>query len=333
MTTSFPNYADPSPLSNYFSIRLVAIIFTVTSLVCSIITAVVYVYLCFCNYEHAQRLTLQFVMVATVAAIIVEILDIINWTLLGNSTYCGGARTVILFFNCINAAALSCIGLNLVIILYFGMPKQRAIKPFYYPGIVLLSLIAISVPIYQAFNWYSQSSRPVQYERSCWYYSRHFDGTGESNFFWLWYYCFIFLIITVSACLSMAAMWKLHSAYKSKKSSSQEAQEQTNNSIFYKVGVRCILYSLVPFIVNVWSFIVQFVEFCPNHSNYPISCIDAALSSCSGIFVSVIFFSEPTITSFISERWRNVHHSAQDTDEEPPHLLEEHSSAVSVHGI
>ncbi|CAO3589428.1 unnamed protein product [Absidia cylindrospora] len=158
MTTSSPHHADPSPLSKYYAIRLAVIIFTVTSLVCSVITALVYVYLYFRNYEHAQRLTLQFVMLSTVAAIIVEILDIVNWTQLGNSTYCGGARTVILFFNCVNALALSCIGLNLVIIIYFGMPKQRAIKPFYYPGIVILSLIATSVPIYQAFNWYSQST-------------------------------------------------------------------------------------------------------------------------------------------------------------------------------
>ncbi|CAO3589427.1 unnamed protein product [Absidia cylindrospora] len=123
-------------------------------------------------------------------------------------------------------------------------------------------------------------------------------------------------------------MWKLHSAYRSKKSSSEET-----NSVFYKVGVRCILYSLVPILVNIWSFIVQFVSYFPSHYNYPISCIDAVLSSCCGIFVAIIFFSEPTITSFISQQWRKMNYTAQHTDEEPPHLFEEHSSSVSVHGI
>lgn len=82
----------------------------------------------------------------------------------------------------------------------------------------------------------------------------------------------------------------------------------SSNKVLFRVGIRCVLYTLgkfigggesnndiqlilscviiVPFIVNVWSFIMQLTEFHADDSNYPLVFIDAFLSSCCGTFYS-----------------------------------------------
>lgn len=53
-----------------------------------------------------------------------------------------------------------------------------------------------------------------------------------------------------------------------------------------------------------------------------------------GLFISAIFFSEPTVTSFILEKWHKLmNHSVSNTGEDPPHLLQELSSSTAVEGI
>lgn len=163
-----PYHGDLAVASQFVPLRVVVIVFTSVSLLCALCTGIVYIYLCLNNYEYARRPTLQFVMLATVSTVIVEILDIINWALIGNSRYCGISRTFLLFFNAVNASSLSCIGLNLVFLLYSGVATQNKMKRFYYPGIFLVSLVATSIPIYQASHWYSQASREIEYHRSCW---------------------------------------------------------------------------------------------------------------------------------------------------------------------
>ncbi|KAI8336542.1 hypothetical protein BC941DRAFT_427409 [Chlamydoabsidia padenii] len=316
-----PHQDDSSPLAAFTPLRLLVLIFSCLSFLCAICTTLVYICLWRDNSSHARRPTLQFVMVASVAIIIVEILDVVDWALIGNSRYCGISRTFLLFFNAVNASSLSCIGLNLVLLLYAGMATRKKAERFYYPGILVMSLVATSVPIYQACHWYSQKTRLIQYERSCWFYSRHFDGQGESNFFWLWYFCVLFLIILAATILSVLAIWKIFSKHNNGKQ--QQDKQTLLKDVFYRVGIRCVLYTLVPFFVNVWSFIMQFTEFHRHQSNYPIAYIDAILSCCSGIFVSVIFFSEPTIINFITKKWLNRHPSPSHTDDDLSSTTEE----------
>ncbi|KAI9301673.1 hypothetical protein BJ944DRAFT_133683, partial [Cunninghamella echinulata] len=65
------------------------------------------------------------------------------------------------------------------------------------------------------------------------------------------------------------------------------------------------IYILVPFIVNIWTFCLQVIEINPPRYHSPIAIFDAIFSSCSGILISIIFFSEPTITAYISEKYRS----------------------------
>ncbi|SAM01512.1 hypothetical protein [Absidia glauca] len=323
MNNSRPYHGDTGIADEFIPLRMVVIVFTSASLFCSLCTGMVYIFLCFNNYKNAQRPTLQFVMLATVSTVIVETLDIVNWALIGNSRYCGISRTFLLFFNAVNASSLSCIGLNLIFLLYSGVATQNKVKYFYYPGIFLVSLIATSVPIYQACHWYSQAARDIQYNRSCWFYSRHYDGSGEWNFFWLWYFCVLFVIIIVAGVSSILAVCKLFLEYQKQDTSI------SSKKVFLRVGIRCVLYTLVPFIVNIWSFIMQFTEFHAYEYNYPLVFIDAFLSSCCGILVSAIFFSEPTVITFLMGKCFR-RHSSSHTIDDLPYSTEDHSTAVPV---
>ncbi|KAI8084971.1 uncharacterized protein BX664DRAFT_338225 [Halteromyces radiatus] len=315
------------PFSYFLPIRICVITFTIISLFSSVATSLTYVCLWFNNRKHAQRLTLQYVMVAVVALIVVEILDIVNWTVAGNSDYCENTSVVIMAFNTVAVSALGTIGLNLMIILYGDMRKQKWASRFYPLGIISFSLIACSATIHQ-ITTNDAITNHYSVPRSCWYYSRHFYSPTKIGFHWLWYYCFLFLIIVSSAVFGGMSMWKLSRDYRLKEPTTQDSS--SSSSVFFKVGIRCILYSLVPIVTNVWAFIMQFVEFEPQRSSYPLSIVDAIFSSAAGLLVAAIFYSEPTTVAFIKDIYHHQRKSTPVNDNNDNNTGQVSSSTTTV---
>lgn len=61
----------------------------------------------------------------------------------------------------------------------------------------------------------------------------------------------------------------------------------------------------VPFISNIWGFVFQLYLIHPHNGipSFGFSLTDAIFKCLQGFFVSIIFFSDPAMTHYISEQW------------------------------
>jgi len=110
--------------------------------------------------------------------------------------------------------------------------------------------------------------------------------------------------------------------------SSVDQRIKMQSSVFMRVISRCVLYPLgkvyvytvpcihanltpvnytyaVPFISNIWGFIFQIYLVNPHNGvpSFGFSLADAIFKCLQGFFVSIIFFSDPAMTHYISEQW------------------------------
>ncbi|KAI9299431.1 hypothetical protein BJ944DRAFT_235717, partial [Cunninghamella echinulata] len=160
---------------------------------------------------------------------------------------CDSTRIILLFFNALSTCALACVGVNLLFMFVF---------------------------------------RIKNYSKMEWYYTHHFEGLDVINFYWLWYFCFLFVIIVISAMSSFIALVKLYRNIRKARNETEICGELSINTeypinVIGKVVIRCILYALVPFIVNIWTFCLQVIEINPPRYHSPIAIFDAIFSSCS----------------------------------------------------
>lgn len=114
------------------------------------------------------------------------------------------------------------------------------------------------------------------------------------------------------------------SAFTSEQTDRQlsKAVKQQHSNVFSKVVVRCITYPLgklrlnmyglpcltcgilVPFLVNIFGFILQMLITATKKTpSYTLAMLDIVFSCLEGVFVAGVFFTDPAITSFMSETY------------------------------
>ncbi|CAO3630181.1 unnamed protein product [Cunninghamella blakesleeana] len=289
--------------------RSLVLIFTIISLICGLAVIITYGAIYHYDRKRANRVTLRMVFIASVSSVFFCIFNIYNWTIIYTSNACSGTKIVVLFFNAIGVCALACIGLNLLFLFVFRIRNYSILEKLYYIFLIVFPLVSISAPIYHTIVEKEGAITQFDTYHSCWYYTHHFEGLEEITFSWLWYFCVLFVITIISTLSSFIALIRLYLNIRKSRNETELCGELSAGieipaNVIGKVVIRCIFYALVPFIVNIWSFCLQVIEINPPRFHSPLAVFDAIFSSSSGIFIFAIFFSEPTITSYISERYK-----------------------------
>ncbi|KAI8140807.1 hypothetical protein BJV82DRAFT_190854 [Fennellomyces sp. T-0311] len=79
-----------------------------------------------------------------------------------------------------------------------------------------------------------------------------------------------------------------------------------------KVIVRCTIYSLVPFLVYIWGFVIQIMVAVNSNVPYKLTMTSMVFSSAEGLLTSLVFFSEPVIVNYARQKMADIHRSYVD---------------------
>lgn len=306
--------------NQFSSLRVTTLATSIISLMSSSMIMMAYTYMFIYHRKEANRVSLRCVFLCCLADALNAIWNLVIVGVQGGTAFCQAASILIEFSNVLNASLLTLVGINLFLIFVINVNRRDLLEKFYYPSVVVYALVAESVSIYTETISQSQNE-----EYSCWYQIYIADRT-EDTFGWMWFYGFIFFVNVIAIFCSVAAMIKLIREQKalaekmndiaiSSSLSNIHADENMDTSIkkrhsyvFSTVVVRCIVYPLVPFLVNIFGFILQLVlttqEYPPG---YAFSMLDVVFSNIGGFFVALVFFTDPAITSVMKaayDGWR-----------------------------
>ncbi|KAG1113913.1 hypothetical protein G6F42_014334 [Rhizopus arrhizus] len=269
-----------------------------------------------------------------------SIFDIIIALIYGDTSLCRASAIVAMFTRVMSAVFLALVGINLVLVFVCNIQKSaNRLEYIYYPSAFLYGLVTIVVPIVES----SDDMLSTRNDLRCYYFVHYYQFFGHSSLLWMWYYGFLFLSIMIASICSITALVKLmkehhtlvgkwaHIASMSQAAesaqSSVEQRIKAQSSIFVRVVSRCVLYPLgnvnhtlysfihaaltppnyyaVPLISNIWGFIFQIYLVNPHNGvpTFAFSLTDVIFRCLQGFFVSIVFFSDPAMTHYISEQW------------------------------
>ncbi|CAO0789517.1 unnamed protein product [Mucor circinelloides] len=288
------------------------------SMLCSLIIAVSYLHLRVSQPDRANRVSLRCVFMASIMNLINSIFDIIIALIYGDTSLCRASAIVAMFTRVMSAVFLALVGINLVLVFVCNIQTSaNRLEYIYYPSAFLYGLVTIVVPIVES----SDDMLSTRNDLRCYYFVHYYQFFGHSSLLWMWYYGFLFLSIMIASICSITALVKLmkehhtlvgkwaHIASMSQAAesaqSSVEQRIKAQSSIFVRVVSRCVLYPLVPLISNIWGFIFQIYLVNPHNGvpTFAFSLTDVIFRCLQGFFVSIVFFSDPAMTHYISEQW------------------------------
>ncbi|ORX62617.1 hypothetical protein DM01DRAFT_1369214 [Hesseltinella vesiculosa] len=232
--------------------------------------------------------------------------------------------------------ALCCVGVDLVVVFVLGYHHSSKASMIYYVLIFIFSCLATIVSIIHVVTDFGE----LYTMTNPWVcrYTETIQMKEDYTIHWIWYYSVIFAISLVSTCCSLATVIKLFGIYNGQRhaskrppgdlgaprfhSSSLTVFEQRRPSVsagmqrrrsiieppvdpyslLAKVIVRCVVYSLVPLLANVWSFAVQLVQFEGHKPPLALVFLDAFFSAFDGLFVGIVFFTEPVIIGYLLKK-------------------------------
>ncbi|KAI8882647.1 hypothetical protein K501DRAFT_333888 [Backusella circina FSU 941] len=296
--------------NQFITLRTVTLGISCLSLISSICIFIIYLYMLLKHHKKANRVSLRCVFLCSVVDALSSILNIISTHRHGDTTFCRATGVILVTTNLLSASLLTIVGLNLVLIFVLKVERTNLLERFYYPGVIVYSLIGTIGPIHQEVT---ESLYDLD-QYSCWYYMYIADRT-QSIFSWMWFYGFLFFANIIAIICSIAAMTKLMHEHRvfdrrmdviSKNASPSDDVKIKQNKVFTKVVLRCIIYPLVPFLVNIFGFILQMVITTSTKSpGFGLAMLDIVFTCIEGFFVAIVFFTDPTVTAFLKERFHD----------------------------
>ncbi|GAN09070.1 hypothetical protein MAM1_0241c08592 [Mucor ambiguus] len=305
-------------LQQYMTLLKACYATSAVSVLSSLIISICYLHLRSSQPDKANRVSLRCVFMASIMNLINSVFDIVIVSLYGDTYVCRASAIVAMFTRAMSAVFLALVGINLVLVFVCNLgTSAKKLEYIYYPSAFVYGLITIIVPIVELSN-NRQSART---DLRCFYFIHYYQFLGHSSLLWMWFYGFIFLSVAIAVVCSVIALVKLmrvhhtligkwvHIASMSQTAepaqSSVEQRSKAQSSVFKRVTSRCILYPLVPFISNIWGFIFQIHLVNPHNGvpSFSFSLANAIFKYLQGFFVSVVFFSDPAMTHYISEQW------------------------------
>ncbi|KAI7859712.1 hypothetical protein BDC45DRAFT_496645 [Circinella umbellata] len=285
----------------YFKLRTTTLICCSISLVASFVTVVTYAYLRLTYRQRADRVSLRCVLFAALADMIASTMSITTVLIPDTSKHCLPAAVVFMFFAVVAAGFLTTIGVNLVIIFVLNIKYSTLrLRIIYYITITVYSLLSIIGPIHISKH---PCSLPKE-DSTCWF-TLYFESSRCGDSIWIFFYSFLMSLVVLGLVCSFVAGVKLVREQYIKfgqilRRRPGERRHQT--AMIARVLLRCVLYPLVPFIANIWGFISQTIVFKEGvDTTYGLAMLGAVFGSLIGVFITFMFFTDPTVTSLFSD--------------------------------
>ncbi|KAI8887108.1 hypothetical protein K501DRAFT_269079 [Backusella circina FSU 941] len=295
-------------------------VLSVLSLISSALIILFYIYMLLRHKKRANRVSLRCVFLCSIADTLTAIMNIAIVFQKGDSRFCRAASVITVNTNIWSATLLTIVGLNLMLIFVLNVNRKDLLERFYYLAAVIYTTAGTIVPLYQEVTKKSTSELD---QLRCWYWSYIEDRT-DNMLSWMWYYSFLFFVNVIAIICSVAAMVKLVNEQHTLKrnmdalnnnsalpNNNYSTVKEQQNSVFTKVVLRCIIYPLVPFLVNIFGFILQMVITASHkHPSFALAMLDIVFSCISGVFVAFVFFTDPAITTLIKlvfKKWHRIY--------------------------
>ncbi|KAI8078695.1 uncharacterized protein BX664DRAFT_369152 [Halteromyces radiatus] len=293
---------------------------SIIALVSSVAVLSSFLYLWIMDRKRANRISLRCVMIACTANGLDSIMNITMSFVQGPHKFCRAAGVISNISRLTSASFLAIVGLNLVLIFVINVKRRDLLEYFYYPCACLYILICAAVSIYKIATLpYLDSTNDT-----CWFLN-YIDERSQAVFSWMWYYGFLFFINIVAGISSGIALYKLiheqqalrknvdHNTYMGEASTNQAESrfQRRQSAVLSKVVVRCIIYPLIPLVVNIWGFGIQMkITIIHKPPSFTLAMFDTIFACLDGFLVAIVFFTDPALTAFVNDRiqyWRRVY--------------------------
>ncbi|KAI7907801.1 uncharacterized protein BX663DRAFT_547475 [Cokeromyces recurvatus] len=298
-------------IKEFIALQTTSLITSSISLIASILIISIYIYMLKYYRREANRVSLRCVFMCSLLDILDAIINIIITNQFSNSPFCKAADIVIGFLNILSASLLTLVGLNLVLVFVISIKRRDLLEKFYYPSAIIYASIGISLSVYKEAS--KKSAIKYDDNLSC-LYLIYVESRLNQFDKWMCFYAFIFFVNIIAVLCSIVAIKKLIHEQKLVASRMDpnirpqlyQIVKKRLNNVFTKVVLRCIIYPLVPFLSNIFGFILQMVISTSSNitPSFSLTLLDTMFSSIQGFFVAVVFFTDPTITSFIKSSFK-----------------------------
>ncbi|KAI9314129.1 hypothetical protein BX666DRAFT_503334 [Dichotomocladium elegans] len=295
--------------AQFDKLKLATIVCSSISLVSSFIVTCVYCVMILYYHRRVDRVSLRCVLISSFSNCVSSIMDIYIIAQPDSSEFCLSSATIMMAFSVLTTTSLAIVGINLLVVFVFGVNKKDKLQYIYYSGLIIYALLSSIVPIYFAIH---SCGEPVG--RTCWF-AVYYAYSKCRQYIWIWHYAFYMFAILAGVVCSSISLWKLIHEHRVIKSGVLKVTQgltespitQKHSKIVVKVLVRCVLYTMVPFISRVWNFIAQVVIFVEGvNPAYSLLMFSVVFGCLEGTFVACIFFSDPTVTSIFAEIYESL---------------------------
>ncbi|ORX57608.1 hypothetical protein DM01DRAFT_1230303 [Hesseltinella vesiculosa] len=306
--------------SQFETLRRATLGASMISLVSAFFVLLTFVYILVVDSKKANRISLRCVVTACTADGIQALMNIVMSLVPGPQSFCRAGGVIANCMRLISASFLAIVGFNLVLIFVLNVKRRDLLEYFYYPGTILYVTICISVSIY----FVATSETVDNGFETCWYMNFILDRS-HTVFSWMWYYAFLFFINFLAMISSVAALLKLVSEQRQLRqqidnnmfmggTSTNQGEnrfQRKQNAILSKVVVRCIIYPLIPLVMNIWGFVIQiFITLHEQQPSFGLSMLDTIFANLEGFCVAMVYFTDPAFTAFVHDRlsyWRRMY--------------------------
>lgn len=170
-----PDIVFPYTEGEFFSLQQANIAASSISLVASICVVLTYIYMLVYHGKKANRVSLRCVFLCSVSEALSSIMSIVVTT--DKVYFCNAANIVIGFTSIFSSAALTIVGINLILIFVINVKRRDVLERFYYPILVIYSIVGALAPIYRHIGVNSTNTG----DHSCWYIT-YILVRSKSNF-------------------------------------------------------------------------------------------------------------------------------------------------------
>lgn len=170
-----PDSVFPYTNEEFISLQQANIAASIISLVFSLFVVLFYIYMLVYHRKKANRVSLRCVFLSSLSEALSSIMSIVVTT--DKVRFCNAANIVIGFTSIFSSAALTIVGLNLILIFVINVKRRDVLEKFYYPTLVVYSIIGALAPIYRHIG----GNLADNGNYSCWYIT-YVLVRSQSNF-------------------------------------------------------------------------------------------------------------------------------------------------------
>ncbi|KAI8074503.1 hypothetical protein BC940DRAFT_354063 [Gongronella butleri] len=216
--------------------------------------------------------------------------------------FCRAAFIIERFLLILSASLLTLIGINLVLTYVFRVQARAKFDWYYFPAAIFYSILGCVGPAIHVGHLFGVPDN-VSVRRSCWYKTAIYER-GDQDISWMWFYSFVFADTIISAsCSAVAIVQLLRDQSRIRESTHESELVQNKSAIISCVVLRCAMYTFVPFVSNFCGFVLQCIATVPGgYPQYSIVLADVIVSGLQGVFVSLIFATDPAVVGLV-KRW------------------------------